>query len=116
MVSLPTAILIAAMVVGVALPLGILAAAFFAYKIFVAAKIFNLSKTVEDAAFLQRQFTKNKITQEKVVAEMPDIEIAALAENPDILERLEAMQTTRVDSPKKRLVNATHPTSSPDRY
>ena len=94
MVSLPTAILLAGALIGIGLSVGLIGCLFVLYRIFITLSVLRTADTPEDAAFLYRQFTGKKKKPQKVVAEMPDLEIGSLADNPDAMENMRKQQSS----------------------
>lgn len=94
MLSLPTAILLAGIVVGIGFPVGLLGITYILYRLILHLAIFKVAENSREAAFLRRQFVDGPPKPQKVVAEMPDREIASLADNPEVLENMRKKQTS----------------------
>lgn len=92
MLSLPTAILIAGILIGIGLPVTIIAFCYFAYKMMMSATIFRFSDNANDSAYLHRQLLNKAPKAPDMPPEAHDIEIASMSDNPEAMENLRRNQ------------------------
>lgn len=85
--SLTSAIIVAGILVALGLAVGIAVAAYYAYRLMVTITIFKATDNARDAAMLHRSMNGKppkppEESPEKKVAQMPDIGIHEMGENP----------------------------------
>jgi len=92
MLSLPAAILIAGICIGIGLPATVFSILYFAYRMVLMVSVLKRTDTVNDAAYLHRQMGGKKVKPPKEIIESPEIEIGSMAENSKAMENLRKMQ------------------------
>jgi len=92
MISLPTAILIAGIVIGIGFPAAMIGAFYFAYKMLLTATIFKSATNANDAAFLHRQFSKETPKPPEADPVIPDMEISSMADSEEMMANLRRNQ------------------------
>lgn len=92
MISLQVAILIAGIFIGIGLPLTVVGAFYFAYRMFLLSSVMKKAESASDAVWMHNKISGVKPPVEPPVENAQDVDISSFLDNPEAMERIRKNQ------------------------